>query len=339
MGLLSSGLPVVVPDLQNQQSGHGDIDDNSAPLVSVITIFLNADRFIREAIESVLAQDFTDFQLILVDDGSTDGSSDLARGYAERFPEQIVYLEHENHSNKGMSASRNLGIRHARGIYITFCDADDVWLPRKLFEQLQIFRDHPEIGMVCGAANYWHSWRGGQDQLVMSGHVQNVPLQPPEACLAVDPIGSAVAPCNDLLVRRDVVLQVGGFEDHFTGLYEDQAFLAKVYLATPVFFSSQVGLKYRQHSDSCVAVAKRGGNYEVARRHFLEWFAEYVRALPPPRPIGVQEAIQHALMAYRHPWLYFLLTLPTRGAGRIRRELQFVWSVLTRAFIMMTLRP
>ena len=96
--------------------------------------------FIREAIESVLAQDFTDFELILVDDGSTDGSSALARGYAENFPGKISYLEHANHRNRGMSASRNLGIRHALGAYISFCDADDAWIPGKLSEQLAIFR-------------------------------------------------------------------------------------------------------------------------------------------------------------------------------------------------------
>ena len=94
---------------QGQAScGRIEIGADKAPLVSVITIFLNANRFIREAIESVLAQDFTDFELILVDDGSTDGSSALACGYAEKFPDKISYLEHANHSNRGMSASRNL---------------------------------------------------------------------------------------------------------------------------------------------------------------------------------------------------------------------------------------
>jgi glycosyltransferase involved in cell wall biosynthesis len=331
MGLISRGLPVVAPELQNQPSSRVNIEAGAAPLVTVITIFLNADRFIREAIESVLAQDFTNFELILVDDGSSDGSSAFARGYAERFPEKISYLEHENHDNKGMSASRNLGIRHSRGAYITFCDADDAWMPGKLSEQLEIFRIYPELGMVCSAANYWRSWMGGDDQVVLSGHVQNIPLRPPAACLAVDPLGGAVAPCNDLLVRRDVILQVGGFEDHFTGMYEDQAFLAKVYLATPVYFSSQVSLNYRRHPNSCMAVAERGGHYDAARRHFLEWLAEYVRALPAPRPVGVEAAIRRALMAYRHPWLYFFLTFPTRGAGRIRRELQFAWSALTRS--------
>jgi glycosyltransferase involved in cell wall biosynthesis len=324
MGLISSGLPIARPqlgDLFNQRAA-------AVPLVSVITIFFNAERFIREAIDSVLAQDFTSFELILVDDGSEDGGSALAREYAAKFPEKIFYLEHEGHSNKGMSASRNVGIRCARGTYITFCDADDVWIPNKLSEQLKIFRSHPELGMVCGAANYWSSWMGGKDRVGLSGHVQNTSLRPPSACLSVYPLGWAAAPCNDVLVHRDVVLNVDGFEDQFTGMYEDQAFLVKVYLSSPVFFSSQVTLKYRQHAESCSAVAEHAGHYDSARRQFLEWFAEYVRALPPPRPLRVEAAIQRALMAYRRPWLYFFVALPGRAASRVRRKIRAVKSFL-----------
>ena len=324
-------MPLAASELQNQDVSPVGAETRADPLVSVITIFLNANRYMREAIESVLTQDFGDFELILVDDGSTDGSSTLAREYAKRFPLKVFYVEHENHCNRGMSAARNLGIRYARGAYVTFCDADDAWMPGKLSEQLEIFRGHPELGMVCGAANYWHSWMGGKDRVVLSGHVQNTTLRPPTTCLAVYPLGRAAAPCNDFLVRRNAVLQVGGFEDRFTGMYEDQGFLAKIYLAVPVYFSSQVWLKYRQHAESCVAIAERGGNYHTARRDFLEWFAEYVRALPPPRPDRVEAAIQRELRAYRHPSLYFLLTLPRLGASRIRRALLFARTMLASA--------
>jgi glycosyltransferase involved in cell wall biosynthesis len=311
-----------------------DIGAHVNPIVSVITIFLNAERFLSEAIESVLAQEFESFELILVDDGSTDGSSTLARKYAKKFPQSITYLEHEHHINRGMSASRNLGISHARGEFITFCDADDAYVPGKLSQQVEVFRSHPELGMVCGAAIYWFSWAGGEDRIVLSGHIQNTPVYPPGVCIAVYPLGQAPAPCNDLLVRRDIVLHVGGFEDHFTGMYEDQAFLVKIYLTAPVYFSSRVTLKYRQHPDSCMARADRTGQYDVARRRFLEWFASYVQALPSPRPNEVEVAVQRALFAYKRPRLHFLLTLPKfilnlprRAARRLRRTLGLEQSV------------
>src|SRR5258707_1101776 len=81
------------------------------PRVTVITIFLDAERYLDEAIMSVLRQDLPDWELLLVDDGSSDRSTTIALDYTQRFPDKIIYLEHEGHANRGMSASRNLGIR------------------------------------------------------------------------------------------------------------------------------------------------------------------------------------------------------------------------------------
>src|SRR2546422_6997659 len=101
-------------------------------LVSVITIFYNAERFLREAIESVFAQTYYPWELLLVDDGSVDKSTDIALEYARIYPEKVRYVEHNGHRNLGMSASRNLGIAHAKGEYVTLLDADDVWFPQTL---------------------------------------------------------------------------------------------------------------------------------------------------------------------------------------------------------------
>ena len=87
-------------------------------LVSVVVIFLDAERFLEEAVGSVLAQTFDHWELLLVDDGSTDGSTAIARRYARTHPGRIRYLEHDGHRTLGMSASRNLGLFHGRGHYI-----------------------------------------------------------------------------------------------------------------------------------------------------------------------------------------------------------------------------
>jgi cellulose synthase/poly-beta-1,6-N-acetylglucosamine synthase-like glycosyltransferase len=83
---------------------------NHQPLVSVIMIFFNEEKFIEEAIASIIAQIYKHWELLLVDDGSTDRSTEIAKSYAEKYPEKVRYLEHENHENRGMSATRNLGI-------------------------------------------------------------------------------------------------------------------------------------------------------------------------------------------------------------------------------------
>src|SRR5919198_1004258 len=122
-----------VSSLTSVQMRRSEINDG--PLVSAIIIFLNAERFIQEAIESVFAQTYDAWELLLVDDGSTDGSTAIARRYAEQHPGKVRYLEHNGHQNRGKSASRNLAIRNCTGEYIAFLDADDVWLPRKLEQQ------------------------------------------------------------------------------------------------------------------------------------------------------------------------------------------------------------
>ena len=231
----------------------GGVDGSRAPRVSVITIFLNAERYLDEAVQSVFAQEFKDLELLLVDDGSSDRSTAMAIEYAKQFPRSVRYLEHQGHANRGMSASRNLGIRSARGAFIAFIDADDVWEPCKLSEQFAIFDAHPELGMVCGAVRYWRSWAGQDDRILLSGARQNEVIPPPVASITTYPLGSALAPCpSDLLLRRDLVESIGGFEEHFIGprqMYEDQAFLAKLYLEAAVYFSSHVWLNYRQHPE------------------------------------------------------------------------------------------
>ena len=101
------------------------------PLVSVVLNFFNAEKFIREAIESVLAQTYNNWELLLVDDRSTDGSGQIALRYARKDAERVKYLTHKEREKIGRSASLNLGIRNARGEYIAFLDADDVWLPEE----------------------------------------------------------------------------------------------------------------------------------------------------------------------------------------------------------------
>src|SRR5512136_946848 len=96
------------------------------PLVSVIIIFLNAGKFIQEAVSSVLAQTYPLWELILVDDGSTDGSPGIAKSLADQYPGRIRYYDHPGHRNLGMSLARNLGVRNATGPLIAMLDADDV---------------------------------------------------------------------------------------------------------------------------------------------------------------------------------------------------------------------
>jgi glycosyltransferase involved in cell wall biosynthesis len=117
------------------------------PKVSVIIPTYNRAAMVREAIESVLAQSYADRELIVVDDGSTDGTE---AGIASLIP-QLTYIYQEH---RGVSAARNRGASLARGEYLAFLDSDDLWLRDKLGRQMQFMESHPEA-LICYTDEIW----------------------------------------------------------------------------------------------------------------------------------------------------------------------------------------
>jgi len=256
-------------------------------LVSIIVPFFNAERFLGEAIESVLAQTYGHWELLLVDDGSEDGSTALARSYAVKCPERIFYLEHQGHANRGVCASRNLGVKRARGELVALLDSDDAWLPDKLEEQVSIIRANPQVAMVAGCSLYWYSWTNdSEDRKRDRSPAYRIKLDsifdPPALLTVLYPMGKEYAPCpSDLLLRKWVIENVGGFEEGFDGpyqLYEDQAFLTKIYLEWPVYISSRTWTKYRVHDESCMARTEREQRYREIRCFYLGWCRDYLIA-------------------------------------------------------------
>jgi glycosyltransferase involved in cell wall biosynthesis len=296
------------------------------PLVSVVVPFLNAGRFLDEAIESVFAQSYAGWELLLVDDGSSDDSREIAQRHAEQHPDRVRTLEHPGRVNRGQSASRNLGIRNARGELLAFLDADDIWLPHKLEHQVGILERHPEVGMVCGPSLYWHGWASEAvdvDRMVPVGALQDAVTHPPRLLFELYPLGRGAAPCpTSILLRRAACERVGNFEEHFRGafsLYEDQLFLSKIYLDTPVFVSSLCCDYYRQHTSSISSVVRCGGQYDAVRLKYLNWL-EGLLAERGCEKGEVWDALQRALYGYRHPVRSFLSQMranPRRGVRGI----------------------
>jgi glycosyltransferase involved in cell wall biosynthesis len=277
------------------------------PLVSIIIPFLNAERFIKEAIESVFAQTYDNWELFLVDDGSTDASTVIARGYAQQNPEKVRYLEHLGHQNQGVSASRNLAVGHAKGKYITTLDADDVWLPQKLQRQVAILQSHPEVAMTYGPGLWWYSWTGDaedrqRDYTQGLGVQPNTLIKPPTLLPLFLRQETMVPPPCTLLVQRDVIERIGGWEETFRTLYEDQVFYAKVCLEVPVLVDGEPYSKYRQHPDSLCAEMKETGQYPLARLTYLNWLEKYILQ-KQVRNEEVWKALRQELWPYRHPIL------------------------------------
>lgn len=276
-------------------------------------IFLNARPFFAQAVQSVLDQTYRQWELLLVDDGSTDGTAELARDFAARFPDRVRYLHHPGHQNLGMSASRNLGIQESSGSMIGFLDADDVWLPEKLAVQTGILFSQPQAGMVCGPTEYWRSWTGrstDRDSRREIASTSNCLLQHPRLVPLLPSQSSKTPATCSVLIRRQVFELTGGFEPRFRTLYEDQVFFAKVYLQVPVWVTDQCLDRYRQHPQSCCAQAEKSGTYHSihqsqAHYDFLLWLEGYLLHQNLTDPL-LLDPLQSALWPYRHPRLHQL---------------------------------
>ena len=301
------------------------LDNINRPRVSVITPFLDNEAFLPEAIESVISQTFGDWEYLLVDDGSNSAATLIAQEYATRYPRKIRYLEHDDHRNRGISATRNLGVRHARGEFIAFLDSDDIWLPSKLAEHVAVLDAHPEVGMVCGTTIVWNSWSNGPDRIFLTGHRQDTVIYPPEAVVELYPLGKERAPSfSDVIFRAEIVRRLGGFEDQFTDLYDDQVLLVKVHLSTPVYYCSTISNKYRQHATSICAKAIGEKKNVQSRIKFLEWFDQYLRTIDNVDP-HVTASLRRNLRSHRNPRFHYLHNkLDVRNGLRIRTRLRSV---------------
>jgi glycosyltransferase involved in cell wall biosynthesis len=254
------------------------------PLVSVILPFYNTPPdFMREAFDSVLGQSYAHWELLLIDDGSAPDTSRLAHSYVAKHPGRVRCVEHPGHANRGMSASRNLGIAHAAGEYVAFLDADDVWMPHTLREQVAILEAQPRAAMVYGNAEYWYSWTGlredqRRDFTPRLGISPNQLVDPPRlAVLFLDGRGAVPCPCSLMTRRRLFANGVVRFEEAFRGLYEDQVFYFQVCLQAPVFVSGRTWARYRQHSAMSTQVAADNHQLEAARLAFLLWLKQYLQ--------------------------------------------------------------
>ena len=293
------------------------------PEISVVMIFLNPGKFFREAIESVQAQTFTDWELLLVDDGSTDGSTALAQQFANAHPERIYYLSHPEHEHRGMSASRNLGLAHARGRFLALLDSDDVWHPDYLSAQFDVLAKWPTAAASFANTRIWFSWAGDlaesqpdrnrhsgpiKDELVEPGFLIPMWLREQE---------STPATCS-ILMRTDAARK-HKFDESFESMFEDQVFVYKVALSESVFVASYTLSYYRQHSGSTCHIKQLNGAYHPcmpnrAELNFLNWLKNYL--VQEHIQIGaIDDAVQFRLKQYN---------------GRPSELFQHIWKLVKR---------
>lgn len=201
----------------------------SRPLVSVILPVFNGELFVGEALESVLAQTWSPVELIVVDDGSTDRSAEIARAYP------VSYVRQEN---RGVAAARNRGIEAAQGELLSFLDQDDVWLRQKLERQVSALTRDPGAG-ICSCRF---------EMFLEPGHEI-----PPWADAGLLDGSYRTAQVGTLLVRRDVFDKVGPFDTSYSAANDTDWFLRTRDLGVRVAVVEEPLQRYRIHSGNASA--------------------------------------------------------------------------------------
>ncbi len=290
------------------------------PRFSVITIVRDGEEHLAEAVTSLRDQSVDDWELHIIDDGSRDGTVELASRLVDQDPGRTHLHRHPGGENRGMSASRNLGLRHATGDFVTWLDHDDRFLPGKL-ETLHATLDRcPEAVAAIGPCRRWRSWTSPnlEDDDQSFPTIEPHRLLPPPGLLPVfleNPRSVPLAP----LVRRRPLVAMGGHVERFRGMHEDQAFLARLMFRHPVVVIPDVLHLYRQHESSCVARTHRSGLDVRTRRRFLHWLAMEFETCGP-RDEKLRLKIARATRATRswrlRRWHRVLINLRSRKPAR-----------------------
>ena len=254
--------------------------------VSVLVPIRDGDRYFLDAVQSVVAQTFTSWEVLFIDDGSRDASTARMTQLAALGGGRFRCLAHPGRQNRGLPASRNLGLSHARGEYVAMLDIDDVWLENKLEKQVRLLEAHPACAMAYGPISYWFGWTGRTEDMrrdFMSPHGRrhDVQLPPPDALRHVILHRDGFPIPSGALVRRATLASSGIRFDESFGMYEDDVFLSQIASRHPVYLHSEVLERYRQHRNSFTAVAERHGDYSPhrsneARNRFLRWLDAYL---------------------------------------------------------------
>jgi glycosyltransferase involved in cell wall biosynthesis len=250
-------------------------------MISVIMASYNASEFIGLAIKSILEQTFSEFELIIVDDGSTDNSLEIITGYAEQ--DSRIRVIHAAHG--GASQARNIGIEAAQYPWIAIMDADDIALPDRLEKQICLAESNPKV-VAWGAAVHHISSQGKVlsisclgpeteaefDRMRQEGHVVN--LNHPTA-----------------LLKKEVVLEVGSYDPAFTSA-EDLDLLDRMASHGPILATSEPLLLYRVHAQS-----------DSMSRFFIQRLRmRYVRHRHLARLSGKADPTFEEFLAERRQW-------------------------------------
>jgi glycosyltransferase involved in cell wall biosynthesis len=266
------------------------------PKISIVIPAYNVAAFIAETLESVFAQSFTDFEVIIVNDGSPD-TEEFERAI-QPYRERICYLKQEN---RGASAARNTGLRAAGGELIAFLDADDLWLPNYLAEQLKFISEYGCDLACADALIFGVSADAGESYMDSL-----MPAAPPEGLVTFLELVNADRSLitSGVVVRRDLVLEVGLFDEALRNAQDFDLWLRLARHGARLAYQRKVLLSYRSRPNSLSGDAINSHQRELRVFDKIEQSYEFT---PAERlQVGAVIKSRRALLEYELGKLYLV---------------------------------
>ncbi|WP_099067602.1 glycosyltransferase [Nostoc linckia] len=208
------------------------------PTVSVIIPTYQRGHLVSQAINSVLAQTYKDYEIIVINDGSQDNTPQVLAEFSDRHHITAIHQ-----ANQGLSAARNAGIRSARGKYIAFLDDDDLWEPQKLEKQISVLEANPRIGLIYSDSLFFSDRQG-----LFPGSY-NTAFPTPNLQVLWTLFQYNYIPVLTVVVRQDCLNQVGLFDKTVTPC-EDYDLWLRVIEKFPIYFLNQPLARYRESPSS-----------------------------------------------------------------------------------------
>lgn len=205
------------------------------PTFDIIIPAYNAAQYLSIAIESVVAQTFEDWRILLVDDGSTDNTSEIVASFAQQLGPKLQYIRQRN---SGLPAARNTAIRHSSAEFLALLDADDVWLPCRLSESLNCFRDCPQVGLAYGYVQRIDAQGAVLDTFADRQQHGEGQIAPYIYMRMVD------LPCPTITFRKKCVDEVGLFDESLRAT-EDRDLWLRIALRYEVALAPHIIALYR----------------------------------------------------------------------------------------------
>lgn len=296
------------------------------PLISICIPAFKAEKHLAETLASIRSQTFGNWEVIVTEDGSKDGTEEIVRSFAASVSQPVTYHRHD--PNRGLPATRNHGISTAKGSWIALLDSDDLWTPNHL-ETVAACAEKENAELIHGGSLLFDSDTGRdlETRAPSSSEVSEFPLSLY--------LGSYVIQPSSVLLKRSLWQQVGGFNPEFRYVEDREMWLRCARAGGRFIFTGEITCRYRKHAS---ALSRHSEPMAIAAAQVCEQHVDWDQL---PRTLRLRETAEAWTAAGR---LVFRQN-PRAATGYFRRALRYgsftprIWAYLSAAAAMSVLKP